>query len=101
MKAKLSLCTATVIALIASAGMAAAQAGPGERKIEVRYPQPAGVPPAIDPATGLPIAMTFESWKDPDWKDPEKVLPSINFEGLPLGEVVGILRDQFQNAFDV
>jgi len=100
MKTQLSLAAVAIIAFVASVSIAAAQPG-GEGTIAVRYPQPGTVPPAIDPTTGLPIAMTFEPWKDPDWKDPEKVLPSLNLEGLPLAEVVVNLREQFQNAFDV
>src|SRR5258706_11767314 len=61
---------------------------------------PAALPgaPEPGPATGLPVPT---SWKDPNWKDPDKVLPGIEFDGLPLAEVGKILRDRFNDAFDV
>jgi hypothetical protein len=39
--------------------------------------------------------------KGSNWKDPEKVLPEVTFDGLPITEVVEMLRKQFNNDFDV
>lgn len=60
---------------------------------------PAGLatPPAIDPNTGLPLAP----WIDPNWKDPDKILPEVNYDGLPLDEIVRQLRLEFKGEFDV
>jgi hypothetical protein len=54
-------------------------------------------PTVIDPATGLPAT----SWKDAGWKDPDKILPNVFYDGLPLSEVAKNLRDEFKDAFDV
>jgi hypothetical protein len=56
-------------------------------------------PPAIDPNTGLPLPP--EVWIDPDWKNPDKVLPEVNYDGLPLAHIADQLRKEFNNAFDV
>jgi hypothetical protein len=58
-----------------------------------QYPAPA----AIDPATGLPVAT---EWRDPDWKDPDKVLDSVSYVGLPISEVARQLSEVFTNDFD-
>jgi hypothetical protein len=64
--------------------------------------QPAvGIATAIDPATGLPIAAPVREWKSSDWKEPSKVLPEVNFDSLPVSEVVRYLREQFSNDFDI
>src|SRR5438045_3114597 len=55
----------------------------------------------LDPNTGLPAPPALPPWKDPNWKDPDKVLPGLEFDGLPLGEVGKILRERFNDAFDV
>jgi hypothetical protein len=57
--------------------------------------------PEVDPNTGLPAPPPLAPWKDPNWKDPEKVLPEIVFDGQPLTEVARVLRDKFDQAFDV
>src|SRR5436190_14651630 len=54
----------------------------------------------VDPATGLPLAGPESKWKDPQWKDPEKVLKQVTYDGAPISEVVRNLRDQFDSAFD-
>jgi len=51
----------------------------------------------IDPATGLPMPP----WVDPNWPDPGKLLPEINYDALPLEHVALQLRQDFKNAFDV
>src|SRR6266568_2526193 len=35
------------------------------------------------------------------WKDPEKVVPEVKFDGVPITDVAEALRDQFNNDFDV
>ena len=54
--------------------------------------------PTIDPTTGLPVPA---QWKDPNWKDPDKVLADVSYDALPLAEVARNLREQFKDAFDV
>lgn len=61
----------------------------------------AGIAADIDPATGLPIPAPVREWKDPDWKEPAKVLPEVSFDGLPVSEVARYLREQFSNDFDI
>jgi hypothetical protein len=55
-------------------------------------------PPAIDPNTGLPLPPPRI---DPNWKDPDKVLPEVVYDALPLGAVVEHLRQEFKGAFDI
>lgn len=57
--------------------------------------------PLIDPATGLPIAPAIPEWKDPEWKDPSTTVSDVNFEGMPIGDIANLIRDQFKGAFDV
>jgi hypothetical protein len=57
--------------------------------------------PEVDPNTGLPAPPPLAPWKDPNWKDPEKVLANVSFDGLPLSEVGKFLRKEFNDAFDV
>jgi hypothetical protein len=54
----------------------------------------------VDPATGLPLGPAVRSWKDPEWKDPDKKL-TVSYEDLPLSEVAADLRKQFNDAFDI
>ena len=61
----------------------------------------AGIATAIDPATGLPVAAPVREWKSSDWNEPAKVLPQVNFDGLPVAEVVRYLREQYSNDFDI
>ncbi|MDE3068218.1 MAG: hypothetical protein KGJ60_11785 [Verrucomicrobiota bacterium] len=58
---------------------------------------------AIDPNTGLPVAQLppKPEWISPDWQDPNKVLPEVRFDGLPVSEVARYLRDQFRSDFDI
>jgi len=90
MKTKLQVQITTVIFLfIVSIVAAPAQSGPT-------------VAVAIDPTTGLPMAQPEPQWIDPNWKDPVKVLPSLNFlDGLPVREVARYLLEQFTNDFDI
>jgi hypothetical protein len=103
MKTKLPLQIPAVL-LILVVAMITASAQPAPKKAPAvnpvtGLPAPGGVP-LIDPTTGLPPAPA--PWKDPNWKDPAKVLPNVNFpEGLPVTAVVRYLREQFNNDFDV
>jgi hypothetical protein len=65
--------------------------------------QPPGAGPAIDPTTGLPVAQPAPPrWDNAsDWKDPGKVVPSIQWDGIPVPEAARILRTQFSNEFDI
>jgi hypothetical protein len=62
-------------------------------------------PPAIDPATGLPLPLPTspapKEWKDPNWKDPDITLTNVIYDRLPLSEVARDLRDKFKDYFDV
>jgi hypothetical protein len=55
----------------------------------------------VDQNTGLPAPPPLAPWKDPNWKDPDKVLSIINFDALPLSVVGQDLRKAFNDAFDV
>src|SRR6266404_1172323 len=35
------------------------------------------------------------------WKDPEKILPEVRFDGVPITDVSDVLRDEFNNDFDI
>ncbi len=103
MKTKLPL-QIPIVLLILVAAMITASAQPAPKKAPAVNPV-TGLPasggvPLIDPTTGLPPAPA--PWKDPNWPEPAKVLPNVNFpEGLPLSEVARYLREQFSNDFDV
>ena len=87
-----------VVAMITACAQPAPTKAPAVNPV-TGLPAPGGVP-LIDPTTGLPPAPA--PWKDPNWPEPAKVLPNVDFpEGLPVTEVVRILRDQFSNDFDV
>ena len=87
---------AVALALALSAATVACGAdGKGVPKPPPRLPKP----PAIDPNTGLPVAPTV--WIDPEWKDPDKMLPDVVCDGLPLGEIAQMLRQEFKGQFDV
>lgn len=45
--------------------------------------------------------MAESQWIRPDWTDPGLKLDDVNFDGLPVSEVVKTLRQRFTNAFDV
>jgi hypothetical protein len=93
----------SIITIFAAAGtMVATAQPPGQAG---RNSAPPGLPNlpqpgAIDPATGLPLAVAVPEWKDPEWKDPKKKL-TISYEGLPMSEVAADLRKQFDDAFDI
>ena len=75
--------------------------GGGTTGGRIQYPIAA---PPVDPDTGMPMsgaASGTEPWKDPEWKDPAKTLKEVNYDGLPISEVVRDLANQFTNAFDV
>ncbi len=61
-------------------------------------PVGAAAPTSFDPATGLPVAP---SWIDPKWNDPELVLTNVSYDALPLNEVAKQLREQFKDFFDI
>lgn len=70
--------------------------------------KPASTPPVaqpsapdIDPTTGLPTPAPLPPWIEPNWKQPDKVLPDVSFDGVPLSEVGKFLRKEFNGAFDV
>jgi hypothetical protein len=89
-----SVASAVVITLIlASVGRAA-----DNRNVNKSPPDVAARP--IDPNTGLPLPQP-EPWKDPAWTDPDKILPEVVYDGIPLGEVARDLRANFKGAFDV
>lgn len=69
-----------------------------DRASEVSLPPASLGQPAINPTTGLPIQVP---WRDPDWPEPDKVLPDVDYDGLPLDEVVRGLRAEFGDAFDI
>ena len=67
------------------------------------FPGAAGAPVApqpIDPTTGLPVADPSR-WKDAEWKDPDKVLAEVSYDGIPVAEVARDLRKKFNDAFDI
>jgi hypothetical protein len=68
--------------------------GPGVGSAGIPAP-----PPSIDPTTGLPLPA--QSWKDPDWQEPDKRLPELSYDGVPVGAVADDLRKKFNEAFDV
>ena len=57
----------------------------------------AAIPTAVDPVSGLPV----NSWKDPDWPEPDKMLPEFICDAIPVRLVADQLRIEFKNAFDV
>jgi hypothetical protein len=75
-----------------------------DRRREQRAAVPAGAPAPqplrMDPATGLPIPPP-PPWIDANWQEPDKVLPQVSFDGLPLAEIARYLREQFKDAFDI
>ena len=100
---KNSLPEVLIAALALTLGLASA---PNSQAQQGRYPGAVGgpaAPPTVDPATGLPIPVPDPStqWKDPKWKDPDKVLDEAVYENLPLGEIASDLRKKFEDAFDV
>lgn len=50
---------------------------------------------------GLGPGMGGESWPAPAWTDTGIVLTNVSFQNLPLSEVVGFLRQRFNQGFDV
>lgn len=105
MKTKLQILIA-VFSILFSIALASAQQQP---RIDPATGLPLPPQPQIDPATGLPAdgSPPFKgpdgtpTWIDPAWPDPGKVLPRIDYQGLPLSEVANQLRQRFTNAFDI
>lgn len=56
--------------------------------------------PAAAPAPPLDSAITNLT-STQNWNGPEKVLPQVHYDGLPITEVGEDLRTRFGNAFDV
>lgn len=50
-------------------------------------------------AAGLPAPVN--EWRDPEWREPELTLKVVQFEDIPLIEVVNHLRKEFKEEFDV
>jgi hypothetical protein len=111
MKSKLQLQTlATICFLIVSLAAAPAQRSPNTAPATtpriVPSPGQSQVPPAIDPATGLPIPQESPRWIDDEWFASSEsfatnVLPNVSYDSLPISEVADNLRKQFHNEFDV
>src|SRR4051794_41033950 len=99
MKLKLKMGTRATLtlALMATLTMVTGVVARAEDK---KNAPPPVAPSQIDPNTGLPLPSSG-SWKDPNWKDPDKVLGTVFYDGVPLGEVARELRKQFNDAFDV
>lgn len=91
MKTKLLLRTAaTILSLSLSIGPASAQTGTSATSDR------------IGASSGVLVAPSQQQqhWVDPGWKAPDIVLTHVNWDGLPLSEVVEFLRDKFNNSFD-
>src|SRR5262245_46280013 len=88
-----------VRALVAAVTLLIAVAGRTADNTVVKPPQGVRTPPVIDPATGLPLPPPV--WIDPNWKEPDKILPEVNYDALPLPDVVEYLRQEFKGAFDI
>ena len=98
MKTKLQM-PAVVLALALSLATVAGQDNGQKRDPTTGQPIPLQM---IDPQTGLPIPPQPESdWKDANWKDPDIVLADVNFENLPISEIVSFIRERFKGEFDI
>jgi hypothetical protein len=99
MKSKKSLRIPAVLALLAISVCAAlAQPpapGPGVPGFQQRLAQ------MVATATGQPQAQPLTDWKDPEWKDPDKILPEVSYDNLPISEVTRDLANHFTNQFDI
>ena len=94
------IAAAVVVAVALALALGAATVADGADSKNIPKPPPSlPKPPAIDPNTGLPVAATV--WIDPDWKGPDKVLPEVVYDGLPLGEIAQHLRQEFKGQFDI
>ena len=106
MKTKLQLRTsAAIFILIASIAAVLAQPAPGNSPVvnpATGLPAP-GVAPTIDLTTGLtaPAAFAEPQWIDPNWTDPGIVLTNVVYDNVPLNVVADILRQRFENYFDI
>lgn len=102
MKTKLTMQTPAlaILAVVITLGTASAPlvARAADNKAAARFTTSPSTAPTIDPNTGLPLPVV---WIDPNWKDPDKVLPEVNYDALPLNEIADQLRKEFNNAFDV
>lgn len=104
MKTKLQIFI-TVLSIVFSMAKASAQQ-PVPINPQTGLPEPVT---QIDPATGLPAdgSPPFKNtngaatWIDPSWKDPDVVLPRIDFQNIPLTEVTRILQERFVSALKV
>jgi hypothetical protein len=99
-----SLATTPLALVFAFVIIAAPVTHAADRKGQPGRPPPPDMtlpqPPKMDPQTGLPLPPP-RPWIDANWQEPDKVLPQVFFDGLPLSEVSRYLRDQFKDAFDV
>ena len=46
-------------------------------------------------ATGQPQAQPLPDWKDPEWKDSDKILSEVKYDQLPISEVTRDLANLF------
>lgn len=99
MKSKLQIPAAILFLLVS---LAAAPAQPSAPVINpaTGLPAPGGMP-ILDPTTGLPVPPPVPQWIDPNWPDPGIILTNVNYDDLPLSEVVKQLCEKFKNQFDV
>src|SRR2546423_13564821 len=95
---KNSLPKALIVAFAMTSALLGASYSQAQRGDFPAAAGPAPGPQPIDPTTGLPIAA---QWKDPQWKDPDKVLAEDSYDGSPLLEVARDLRKKFNDAFDI
>lgn len=101
MKAKLQILIAAFSIAFSMARASAQQAAPAPVQLDPQTGLPVPVP-NIDTATGLPAdgSPPFKdsngnaTWIDPNWKDPNAVLDSVEYQNIPLTEVARQLREQ-------
>ena len=105
MKAKLTtLKHVTPLTLLIMSALFMASAGATSQAADAKPVRPlaGGVQVSgavVDPATGLPLSPP--PWMDPDWPEPNKVIPEVTFDSLPLNEVTSQLGAMFGDAFDI
>jgi hypothetical protein len=98
MKFNLPLSTsACLLLLLLAPGAAPAQNAPNPPPPLALAP--AVQPPALSPATGMPLQT--DPWISPDWEDPTLTLTNVFYDGLPASEVARDLRKAFQDKFDI
>jgi hypothetical protein len=114
-----SLLLVTIASLLLVTSPASAQTTPAAASAPKPSPAPVAevaprtgfpIAPALDPNTGLPVTPEIDpatglppepEWIDANWKNPDRTLDDVSYDGLPLSEVVKQLREAFNNAFNV